>query len=161
VAKGTCSIDGCDRAHQARGVCRYHYVVIRDSGTSITYSSVHSALVAQRGRARHQACVDCSQPAREWSYDHTDDNELTSGTGARFSTDIQRYVPRCKPCHRAFDAVKQAEHLRALATDLEQPIRHAIAERKRAQEDGDLAAYDYWDAELERLTAPLKTQRLA
>ena len=161
MAKGTCSIDGCDRAHHARGVCRYHYVARRDTGTSVTYSAAHAAVIAQRGDARRQECVDCQQPAREWSYDHTDANELTSGTGTRFSADVQRYLPRCKACHRIFDAAKHAEHLRRVANELEQPIRHAIAERKRSQEDGDLAAYDFWDSELERLTAPLKSQRLA
>lgn len=117
----TCSIDDCDRNAHARGLCTKHYdrwrrhgdtaVVLPLTGRPLagpapTWVTVHKRLRRQRGRAAEHACVDCGQPAREWSYDGRDPNELVSihrGVRLRYSLDLSRYEPRCVPCHRAYD----------------------------------------------------------
>ena len=157
----TCSIQGCNRKHHARSVCAYHYNRLRDAGTSITYSRMHATFISERGLAPSRECVDCGKPAHDWSYDHSDPNELISATGARFSADTQRYAPRCKSCHRVFDAAVNTDRLLRLASELEQPIRNAIAERKRARRNGSAQDYAFWDERLEELMAPLKSAHLA
>jgi hypothetical protein len=75
-------------------------------GDEIGYSAVHCRLRRNYGRASIYHCVDCGRGTRadDWSYDGTDPNEKTDPTtGLKYSTDIDRYVPRCKPCHARFD----------------------------------------------------------
>ena len=74
------------------------------------YTLVHARLKRERGRAALLDCVDCGGPSHEWSYDGTDPDQLEGLCGSRgcaalhpFSTDLSRYVPRCRPCHRKKD----------------------------------------------------------
>lgn len=70
------------------------------------YGSLHTRIQRDRGRADDHACVDCGQQAEQWSYDHTDPNELMhfrDGGEYPYSLDINRYEPRCISCHRRFD----------------------------------------------------------
>lgn len=127
-----------------------------------SYAAMHGRLNHRRGRARRHSCVDCGQPARHWSYDHADPNELTSPTGLEYSTNLDHYQPRCRPCHEAFDKAYRKTgipRLHALARDLEPQIRAAVYERERARTYGDFAKMTRWDQELDRLTAPLQTAR--
>lgn len=62
-------------------------------GDQVTYRAVHNRLVNTRGRAADLACVDCGEPADEWSY--------CEPTG--FSTNLDDYSPRCHGCHKAHD----------------------------------------------------------
>lgn len=161
MTKRVCSIEGCEHPHAARGVCRYHYNKIRNSGTAVTYNEVHSAIIAQRGDARLQRCIDCGGQARQWSYGYRDPNELRSETGARFSADPAQYDARCIKCHQQFDAEIRANEIKAKAVPVINDIRHAIAERKRAKRNRDDRAYAYWDEQLDKLTAPLELPDLA
>lgn len=62
----------------------------------------------KRGRAAGLPCADCGGPAHEWAYDHSDPDEarevLGHGREVRFSFDLDRYRPMCRPCHTALDA---------------------------------------------------------
>ncbi|MCV7358495.1 hypothetical protein [Mycolicibacterium fluoranthenivorans] len=127
--------------------------------TAPSYSAVHARVQNARGRARRHACIDCGRPARQWSYDHADPAELVDARGMEYSTDPTHYDPRCNPCHRAFDSAYRKQgipRLHALAAELEPQIRAAIAARKEARKASDVLAVEYWDDELERLSAPLR-----
>lgn len=56
------------------------------------YSTRHSRVLAARGRAVEQECVDCGGRAREWSQRHGTDGTAPS-----------HYDPRCNPCHQKYD----------------------------------------------------------
>ena len=79
----------------------------RWSGDDASYNAVHIRLREQRGKASGYQCSDCGKRAREWSYDCTDAHEKVDTAMGRYSTDMDRYVPRCVSCHRLFDR-KQA-----------------------------------------------------
>jgi hypothetical protein len=71
-------------------------------GDNIGYNGAHVRVRRERGNATLHLCVDCGGLALEWSYDHSDLNELIE-EGKRYSADPQYYQPRCKPCHESFD----------------------------------------------------------
>lgn len=118
--RGACSITGCDRPTQARGWCDLHYrrwrahgnpLIERKAGAQLrgehpTWATVHGRLRRSRGSAKDHRCIDCGKPAAEWSYDGSDPDELIGehcGRVMAYSVDPDRYQPRCKPCHRAYD----------------------------------------------------------
>lgn len=81
---------------------------------SESYAAVHRRIVSQRGPASEYCCVDCDIPGpwrgrgMQWSYDHLDPDELTTMMVAtpgpvKYSTKIEHYQPRCRPCHYALD----------------------------------------------------------
>jgi hypothetical protein len=122
--------------------------------TSTTYHGAHYLVQKRRGLARRQSCIDCGRPARQWSYDHTDPNELTNSSGRQYSRDPDHYDPRCIACHRTFDR----QHQVVIAASVQTDIKHAVIERDRARKYLDREAEDHWDDELERLFAPLKAR---
>jgi hypothetical protein len=71
------------------------------------YGAAHGRLNQDRGRAKTHACIDCSNPAQHWSYNHDDPDELIayglSANGVAYSLDSSHYSPRCVPCHKIFD----------------------------------------------------------
>ena len=71
------------------------------------YGAAHQRCVTDRGHVRDHECVDCGAPARHWSYNHDDPDELLDeGLSARpvaYSLDPAHYSPRCVPCHKRFD----------------------------------------------------------
>lgn len=73
----------------------------------VGYIAAHQRVYRDNGKASSHGCVDCDQPAREWSYDHLDPKALvgTVGTveGLLYSLDPAHYQPRCKSCHTKFD----------------------------------------------------------
>lgn len=121
-----CSVDGCGRKRQEAGMCKMHATRVRRhgnphtyvpyaarnlargersgvwSGENATYSAVHQRLKRERGSARKHACFDCGAKARQWSYDHADPDERRGGEGA-YSLTLDRYQPRCVPCHKTYD----------------------------------------------------------
>lgn len=121
----TCSVDGCNESHKARGYCGKHYVRFRKYGDptvvgprdgrppkgGITgYDGAHKRVTRSRGPATAHMCVDCDNPAQEWSYSGADTDELVTDPtirgehpGLRYSLDPNFYDPRCKKCHRAMD----------------------------------------------------------
>lgn len=121
----SCSVDGCDRRHAARGYCLNHYRHVRKGGhpdhvgqpprgednpawrgSDVGYTGAHMRLRAARGSARQYACVDCEGPAKHWSYNHRDPGELTTDKGVAYSGDPTMYDPRCVPCHKRFDLAR-------------------------------------------------------
>jgi predicted transcriptional regulator len=67
-------------------------------GTS--YRAARRRLVAARGPATRQACVECGAAARFWCYDGTDPAERIAPDGGHYSLDPARYRARCGSCHR-------------------------------------------------------------
>lgn len=130
--KRVCAVDGCwDLEDGAAGMCKLHdtrrrrhgdpTVVIRHrdrnfprgsdnhnwSGDSATYSAVHQRLRKTRGPASKSVCVDCGEAAAQWSYDRSCPRERSAPEGP-YSVDLDRYVPRCVPCHKMFDLAAHA-----------------------------------------------------
>jgi hypothetical protein len=64
-----------------------------------SYTTAHCRVYRARGRAEDQRCVDCNGQACQWSYDHTDPDELvecrTSTFAASYSLNPEYYSPRC------------------------------------------------------------------
>lgn len=74
-------------------------------GDNAGYFTVHERLRNSIGSASTKTCVDCGTQAQQWSYDHTCDNERSSDQGP-FSTNLDRYSPRCVSCHKTFDLAR-------------------------------------------------------
>lgn len=122
AAAEPCSVEGCTKTAATLDMCRMHYERARVLGApgeperrrtgpppgsvswadDITYKSAHRRVVRVRGSASEHACVDCSGPAVDWSYDHLCPDERQSESGP-FSLNPDRYQSRCRVCHRAFD----------------------------------------------------------
>ncbi|CAN5549341.1 hypothetical protein BH11ACT6_BH11ACT6_29840 [soil metagenome] len=129
-----CSVNGCPNAATAKlagSLCQMHMLRLRKTGDTgpatyldvtgpnspewtgdaASYSAAHLRTSKARGRARDHACVDCSGPAAEWSYQHGSDKELTelrsmprgSERLVTYSPDPDDYAPRCKSCHTKYD----------------------------------------------------------
>ena len=69
-----------------------------------TYSTIHTRIRVARGPAKGHRCIDCGEQAEQWSYDHSDPDQLVSALGHPYSVDLDRYAPRCCSCHRTYDA---------------------------------------------------------
>ena len=116
-----CVVEGCGGSHVGLGYCVKHYSRIKSNGTTDApgqgfgsdhrhwlgdeagYRAIHTRLATARGTASAQTCVDCGMAAAHWSYDHTDPHERVSETGLPYSPDLDRYQPRCAPCHHDLD----------------------------------------------------------
>ena len=75
-------------------------------GKYATYDQAHRRLLAARGKAADNDCVDCGGPAAEWSYNNSGISEVTGmrrRKPATYSLDMDQYDPRCVTCHRLFD----------------------------------------------------------
>lgn len=72
-----------------------------------SYRTAHKRVHSVRGMASAHSCVDCGNPAQEWSYDHADPAalvEVVKGFPMAYSENVGHYEPRCIPCHRGYDA---------------------------------------------------------
>lgn len=117
-----CAVDSCPSKQHARGYCAVHLYRLKTYGDPLvegpgrtagrpraeepTYVGMHKRLRLDRGKASAHACVDCGNPAHEWSYDGGCPGELHEVRGklpCAYSTDQSRYSPRCRPCHRTRD----------------------------------------------------------
>ncbi|MBT1630442.1 hypothetical protein [Curtobacterium flaccumfaciens] len=122
-----CGIDGCARAHYARGWCRLHadrerktgnpmqmkphYSPMKDAfgdrnpswrGEDVGYFGLHQRL--GKDPASNYACVACGNRAEHWAYDHNDPSARVSEEGLEYSVlGSQHYQPMCVSCHRQFD----------------------------------------------------------
>ncbi len=85
---------------EARKTCgdkRVHYRY------ATTYNAIHQRLYVDRGSAADFDCVDCGHPAKQWSYDRADPNEMVDPKIGPYSLDLMHYEPRCVSCHKRFD----------------------------------------------------------
>jgi hypothetical protein len=128
VSSKTCGVEDCTNTLYARSMCRRHYQRTRagkDLGPSGLldrsgpahprwnpenpgYVAVHDRVHRARGKASEHRCT-CGAPAAEWSYDHKDPAHLLSDRGRPYSTNMDRYVPLCRPCHRRLDLGRIAD----------------------------------------------------
>lgn len=79
-------------------------------GGAVSYIGMHKRIAAMRGSARTHSCVDCSAPARDWSYNGGDPGELrelVNGSDLAYSTDPDMYSPRCPKCHGKYDSAQR------------------------------------------------------
>jgi hypothetical protein len=118
-----CKVNGCNGPHKSKGYCLRHYANFSRNGDPIsrgrgrpgelsphwktvpTYSAMHRRVRTQRGSAGNYVCP-CGAPARQWSYDHTDPDqvwEMMGGYLLPYSLDPARYDPLCTFCHRRRD----------------------------------------------------------
>lgn len=123
-----CVVEDCVNPQEARGWCNTHYLRWRRCGTTaevprpslsdhhnwggddVKCAAVHARLRRTFGPASDYTC-GCGEPAVDWAYDHGCPNErieIMTKTGGRqvsvpFSTDLDRYEPMCRTCHRRFD----------------------------------------------------------
>lgn len=71
------------------------------------YTAAHQRVRQDRGLVQLHDCVNCGRPARHWSYDHDDPDELyadvRSANLAAYSLKPEHYSPRCVPCHKRYD----------------------------------------------------------
>lgn len=125
-----CTVADCNSPHLAKGLCDKHYRRLRRTGKpssrnfreyavgpentgwvgeDVTYVGAHCRVKRIHGPASDHLCVDCGQPARDWSYDHSDPNEKLSREGLSYSPDPAHYEARCKSCHRIFDSGYSAQ----------------------------------------------------
>lgn len=123
-----CIVESCEAKSRSRKMCPKHYQrwakhgdpnvrltstppIHRGAdhykwrGRDVGYHTMHKRVTAERGRAKEFRC-GCGAPASDWAYDHTDPAELTdlvNGYVLPYSTDVARYKPMCRSCHRALD----------------------------------------------------------
>lgn len=121
----TCTIEGCEQKHRARGFCGKHLerwrvhgdprVVAtrrgerhhRWAGSAPSYEATHKRTRRIRGLASRHECAHCTAQAAQWAYDHADPNELVGDDGhgkqLPYSADPDHYLPLCLPCHKRLD----------------------------------------------------------
>lgn len=74
------------------------------------YGAAHARVREKHGPVTDHTCIDCGATAREWSYNHTDPNELIDDRfGVPYSASPDHYSPRCISCHRKFDRRRSRE----------------------------------------------------
>jgi hypothetical protein len=56
------------------------------------YRIIHRRKRRYDGKASEYECVDCGDPARDWSFEHDTD-----------PWNLDNYVPRCRRCHALYD----------------------------------------------------------
>ncbi len=85
--------------------CGYQLAHVARQAAAASYDVWHHRVAKARGAASGYACVDCGQPAREWS------------TVNPYSGDIRaRFQPRCRKCHRRYDGAVGEGNPRAKLT---------------------------------------------
>ncbi|WNM68813.1 HNH endonuclease [Gordonia phage Soos] len=117
-----CSVDGCAKPRVAQQLCDMHYarlvrhgdvttvIAVEDRQFNnpraevVSYGAMHQRLTKDRGPASAHPCFDCGSPARQWSYDHSDPDQLYGPWP--YSLDPNRYVPRCVSCHKRMDLMR-------------------------------------------------------
>lgn len=77
------------------------------------------------GPANQYPCIDCSDPAAEWSYDHMDPAELPSRSGP-YSLHPEFYAPRCVKCHRRFDTERCGRQRKPCRVDGCEKLTHGL-----------------------------------
>lgn len=112
---GVCRLDGCDGRAVPGKLCKKHQERLRRYGSvdavmrkgpapgtrrteEVGYSGAHKRLGPVGGMC------GCGRPAKEWSYDHDDPEELLDPrVGRPYSLKADHYQALCVPCHRKRD----------------------------------------------------------
>lgn len=78
-----------------------------------SYQAAHSLVRDARGRAGDLACVDCGDPAAEWSHvaecceheqwSRPNRQGATGDLSAYCPANVMHYEPRCRGCHKRYD----------------------------------------------------------
>ena len=117
--RNPCSVEDCFELAKGRGYCNKHLKRVRNHGSPLVvlaggrptdglhpgWAAIHKRVSRLRGKASGYPCVDCGGAASEWSYDNKDPDHLVDPRlKIAYSLSTNHYVPRCIPCHRAFDA---------------------------------------------------------
>ncbi len=116
----SCLIEQCGGKPVGRGYCKKHYLRLWRRGTtekfkydySEKYVAVHMRVSRINGKASDSLCADCESQAEDWSYDNQDPDELMvmrNGSNIKYSAKPEHYEPRCRRCHKAFDAKHKEE----------------------------------------------------
>ena len=74
-------------------------------GDNASYNAIHFRLTRHRGPAATFDCVDCGGPAFDWSFIHETPQEFVrDGKWGPYSIRLDDYEPRCRSCHKRYDA---------------------------------------------------------
>lgn len=111
-----CRASNCTKSAEIRGFCEAHnrrylrygdpdiVVYSRWRGADAGYGAVHDRLRRVRGLAETLPCKRCDNMANEWVYDHSDPAVMYEPKiGMPYSTNLDRYIPLCRWCHRSLD----------------------------------------------------------
>jgi hypothetical protein len=111
----------CSRA------CGYQLARAARQAANPSYNAWHKRVKKARGPASGYPCVDCGEPAADWS------------TVNPSSADVRgRFQPRCRKCHRHYDGAVGAGNPRAKLTD--DTVRKLRARQADGLTYGQLAA---------------------
>jgi hypothetical protein len=78
-------------------------------GDAVGYAARHDRLRAAYGKASEHSCVNCNEPAIDWSLNPDVSAERlradadAQSQGLQFSLEDSDYSPRCRACHVALD----------------------------------------------------------
>jgi hypothetical protein len=116
------------RDHQSCSrACGYELAGAARQAANPSYAVWHKRVKNARGRASDYPCVDCGDPADDWS------------TVNPSSDDVRvRFQPRCRKCHRHYDGVVGEDNPRATLTAGK--VRQLRARRARGLTYRQLAA---------------------
>jgi hypothetical protein len=98
----------------------------------VRYSTCHARKERADGPARDHPCIDCGQPADQWSMEphrasHVRRELRPDRSGERrwtlYSADRTAYVPRCRRCHNLYDRSEDRERWWLLDFD-HRPVAH-------------------------------------
>jgi len=90
----------CSRA------CGYELAGAARQAAIPSYDVWHKRVNKARGPASRYACVDCGEPAQDWSTVNPSSGDVRG-----------RFQPRCRKCHRRYDGAAGAGNPRAKLTD--------------------------------------------
>ena len=90
----------CSRA------CGYELARAARQAAIPSYDVWHKRVNKARGPASRYACVDCGEPAQDWSTVNPSSGDVRG-----------RFQPRCRKCHRRYDGAAGAGNPRAKLTD--------------------------------------------
>ena len=114
MTASVCVVEGCGKRVVARKLCNTHYrrwqrhgdpqasvPIERKLTGGVSYWSVRERLRTACGPASSHRCALCSAVASDWAYCGGDpDERVGPGPGGRYSLDLDRYQPQCRPCLR-------------------------------------------------------------